>query len=71
MRRRLSFMLLMACLLSSCCKPQMITSCPPFPPPSKAAIEKIQSLHDKDVDEWIVRLLKLKKQLEVTEQPNS
>lgn len=42
-----------------------VTSCPPFPSPSNGAIDKIQVIHDTEVDDWMVRLFKLKKQLEL------
>ena len=47
------------------CGQVKVSATPPFPDPEPAAIDKIQALHDPAVDNWMVRLFKLKKQLEV------
>lgn len=65
MKLRLIMLVLMTAFLAGCAD-KMVTSCPPFPSPAPAAVDKIQGLHDRDVDDWMVRLFKLKKQLEVT-----
>jgi hypothetical protein len=38
---------------------------PTFPTTTKEVGKKIQSLHDKDVDSWMVELYKLKLKLEM------
>ena len=62
--------LLVGCAAKPQPQPTVVLQCPPFPQPSHEAIVKIQSLHDPDVDAWIVELFKLKKQLKIAEQAN-
>ena len=65
-------------VLAGCCSKAPVSATPPFPQPTPAAIDKIQAIHDPDVDDWMVRLFKLKEQIEValkaeasTPQPDS
>jgi hypothetical protein len=48
-------------MLSGCATSNV---CPPFPEPSKEAIQDIQGLGSPSVDSWMVELFKLKLKLE-------
>lgn len=60
-------LLLLLLLTVGCAKKPVIdqTACPPFPDPTNAAVDKIQSLNDPEVNDWIIRLYRLKQQLKV------
>lgn len=49
-------------LMMSCAAPKT-NLCPAFPAPSAEAVNKIQGLHNPDVDSWMVELVRLKRQL--------
>jgi len=61
--------LVLALVLTGCCAKVQPTVCPPFPSPTNEALDKIESLHSTPVDDWIVRLFKLKQQLELCNTP--
>ena len=65
MIKRTFILICLMIVLSGCGAKIAVTSCPPFPSPSNNAIDKIQNIHDAEVDDWVVRLFKLKKQLEI------
>lgn len=66
MIKRTFILICLMTVLSGCGATKIaVTSCPPFPSPSNNAIDKIQNIHDNEVDMWIVSLFKLKKQLEI------
>lgn len=41
------------------------TVCPTYPKPSKHVLERIKSLKDNQVDQWLIKQYKLNKQLGV------
>lgn len=51
-------MLMQGCLSNQCSKPT-------FPKPTEYTVNKIKSLKDKEVDNWVIELYKLKLKLEV------
>ena len=59
------------CLSAGCAPHEKVTVCPSFPNPADNAVNKIQALHDQEVDAWMVGLYKLKKELEVTDQQSN
>ena len=58
-----SFLLICVLLLSGCAS--KVGVCPQYPAPTKDVLKKIQSLKDKNVDNWIVKQFKLNKQLKI------
>lgn len=55
--------LLILCFLAGCSTTSAV--CPQYPKPSAHVLEKLKSLNDDQVDQWLIKQYKLNKQLGV------
>lgn len=47
------------------CGNKQLSVCPKYPAPTQNVLNKIKSLKDKSVDDWIIKQYKLNKQLKI------